>query len=153
MSDVLPYRRRIASEMGADEVLDPKEDGWIEKIFQASGGEGFDIAFDAVGIQATFDQALRSIHVKGLVVAIGGWQSINLDLGQIVRRELHITGSLNYTPEDFSLANQLLAQHVFEPDPIVTNQYPLEDGEEVFKNLAQKRIESIKVVLISPYQL
>ena len=153
MSDVLPYRRRIAREMGANEVLDPKEDGWIEEIFQASGGEGFDTAFDAVGIQATFDQALQSIHVRGLVVAIGGWQSITLDLGQIVRRELRIVGSLNYTPEDFSLAYQLLVERAFDPDPIVTNQYPLQDGEEVFKNLAQKRDESIKVVLTCSHPL
>jgi 2-desacetyl-2-hydroxyethyl bacteriochlorophyllide A dehydrogenase len=153
MSDVLPYRRRIALEMGANEVLDPKEDKWIEKILQASGGEGFDAAFDAVGIQATFNQALQSIHVRGVVVAIGGWQSITLDLGQIVRRELRLAGTLNYTPEDFSIAHQLLIEHAFNPDQILTNQYPLQDGEEVFKNIAQNLYESIKVVLTCSHPL
>lgn len=150
MTDVLPKRRRVAHELGADKVFAPTQDGWMEGLIQASDGEGLDAAFDAVGIPATFDQALQSVHVQGVVVAIGGWRSVTLDLGRIVHRELHIVGSLNYTPEDFSLAHRLLMDGTFDPGPIVTDQYPLQSGEEVFRKLVQERNESIKVVLTYP---
>jgi threonine dehydrogenase-like Zn-dependent dehydrogenase len=81
------------------------------------------------------------------LVAIGGWQFVNLNLQKLVGREISIKGTLNYSPEDFNTALEWLVQGVFDPGLIITDEYPLSDGARIFNSLSQNIGDSIKTIL------
>lgn len=152
MTDVIPARLAAARELGAQAVCDPRDDGWRTHAAEAAGlttGE-FDIAFDAVGITATFEQAILAVRPGGMVVAIGGWQTVPVNLGPLVAREVTVRGTFNFTPQEFEAACQVLAgEAAGRLNRIVTTQVSLADGADIFKRLVDSPSEHIKAVLTS----
>jgi L-idonate 5-dehydrogenase len=152
ITDVIPARLLVARELGAQAALDPRDEGWREQLVDATGltnGE-FDVAFDAVGIGATLQQAIQAVRPGGTVVAMGGWQTVSVNLGPLVAREITVRGTFNFIPSEFEEACQnLAAESVTCLDHIVTTSYPLMDGAEVFERLAESQAGHIKVVLTS----
>ena len=149
MTDVIATRRDAAIALGADAVLDPGQEDWRQELAQVVGAPDVDIAFDAVGIAPTFEQATKAVRPGGTVVAIGGWRTVPIDLSYIVTREIHLAGSFNYTPEEFNEARIWLAEGHLDPGPSLMNVYPLAEGAAVFEEIVCNRPEAIKVVLTS----
>ena len=69
--DINPVARDRALELGADHALDPADPGLREAIGAVTGGRGLDVAFDAVGLKSTFEQALDCVTTGGRLVAVG----------------------------------------------------------------------------------
>lgn len=69
--DVKPAVLERAVELGADHAFDARDDRLSEKIAELTGGRKLDVAFDAVGLASTFEQALDSLTIGGRLVAVG----------------------------------------------------------------------------------
>ena len=64
--DSIPGRLEMARRMGADVVIDYKQQDPIEEIRRlAVGGRGVDVAVEALGTQQTFESSLRAIRAGG----------------------------------------------------------------------------------------
>ena len=148
-TDVIPKRRATAIALGAEAALDPAAEDWRQQLAEVVGTEEVDVAFDAVGIPDTFQQALDSVRPGGTVVAIGGWRSVSLDLSRVVTRELQLQGTFNFTPAEFDEARQWLEGGRLDPHCLVTDVHPLAEGAAVFAKLTQHRSGATKVVLTS----
>lgn len=77
-----PVRQRVALKMGADIVLDPKTMNIPEEIKKLTNGRGVDVAIEALGMQETFENALRALRPGGTLSSLGvyaGKLSIPLD--------------------------------------------------------------------------
>lgn len=68
--DSVPERLAQAKRMGADVVLDFKQQDVVAEIKRLTGG-GADVAIEALGQQATFESCLRSVHAGGTVSSLG----------------------------------------------------------------------------------
>ncbi|MFZ5896951.1 MAG: zinc-binding dehydrogenase [Myxococcota bacterium] len=68
--DSVPARLEQAKRMGADVVLNYKEQDVIAEVQRLTGG-GADVAIEALGTQATFENALRCVHPGGTVSSLG----------------------------------------------------------------------------------
>jgi alcohol dehydrogenase len=68
--DSVPERLAVARKMGADVVLNYKEQDVVAEIKRLTGG-GVDVAVEALGQQSTFENALRSVHPGGTVSSLG----------------------------------------------------------------------------------
>ncbi|MGV9800296.1 zinc-binding dehydrogenase [Mycobacterium sp. NPDC003449] len=69
--DIKPEVLDRALDLGADYAFDARDDDLGEKIAEVTGGRGLDVAFDAVGLRSTFEQALSQLTVGGRLVAVG----------------------------------------------------------------------------------
>jgi 2-desacetyl-2-hydroxyethyl bacteriochlorophyllide A dehydrogenase len=145
--DVIPKRLEAAAALGADAALNPTEPDWEEHLVETIGAESVDTAFDAVGIPATLGQCMQMVKTGGVVVAISGWRSIELQMNQLVRKEIDLRGTFNYNVEEFEQALQWLAAGRFDSDLLVTHTYPLHKGADTFAHMAKKNTEGIKFVL------
>src|SRR3954468_10341055 len=65
-----PVRQR-ALELGADFAFDSRDPDLQAKIAEATKGRMLDVAFDAVGVKATFEQGLAMLANGGRVVVVG----------------------------------------------------------------------------------
>jgi 2-desacetyl-2-hydroxyethyl bacteriochlorophyllide A dehydrogenase len=151
-TDIIAARRVMAETLGADAALDPAGEDVTTLLRAAVERDEVDVAFDAVGIPATFHQAMNAVRPGGLVVAVGGWRTVPVDLSRLVTREIHVRGTFNYTPGEFAEALALLGQDRLDPRRIVTDVRMLEHGPEVFEALAGGRPAVGKVVLVPPQE-
>lgn len=69
--DINPAVLERALEIGADYAFDSRDDGLQDKIAEITRGRNLDVAFDAVGLKTTFEQALNSLTTGGRLVAVG----------------------------------------------------------------------------------
>ena len=64
------HRRSVAKTMGADVVLDPKEQDVVAEVKRLTGG-GVDVAIEALGLQETFENSLRCLRPGGTLSSLG----------------------------------------------------------------------------------
>ncbi|MGY4708269.1 zinc-binding dehydrogenase [Mycolicibacterium sp. CBM1] len=69
--DINPVVRDRALELGADHAFDSRDPELKDKIAAVTGGRKLDVAFDAVGLKVTFEQALDNLTVGGRLVGVG----------------------------------------------------------------------------------
>jgi D-arabinose 1-dehydrogenase-like Zn-dependent alcohol dehydrogenase len=69
--DINPAVLERSVEVGADYAFDSRDDRLQDKIAEITGGRKLDVAFDAVGLKVTFEQALDSLTAGGRLVGVG----------------------------------------------------------------------------------
>jgi 2-desacetyl-2-hydroxyethyl bacteriochlorophyllide A dehydrogenase len=80
-----PRRRRLATSLGATQVLDPASDSPIGlRIRELNSGAGVDVAIEVSGSDRALQDALAAAGLGGTVVAAGFYQggAANLRLGE-----------------------------------------------------------------------
>ena len=55
---------------GAAFAFNSREDGWVRKVREATGGRGVDVVYDGIG-KATFEASLDCLRPRGLMVSYG----------------------------------------------------------------------------------
>ncbi len=69
--DSVPERLARARQMGADVVVDYKQQDAVAEILALTGGRGVDVAIEALGTQATFESCLRVLRPGGVLSSLG----------------------------------------------------------------------------------
>ena len=69
--DINPAVLDRALAVGADYAFNSRDDELRDKIAEITGGRLLDVAFDAVGLKATFEQALSCLTSAGRLVGVG----------------------------------------------------------------------------------
>jgi threonine dehydrogenase-like Zn-dependent dehydrogenase len=69
--DLNPAVLERAVQVGADYAFDSRDDQLHDKIAEVTGGRKLDVAFDAVGLKVTFEQALDCLTAGGRLVGVG----------------------------------------------------------------------------------
>ena len=71
--DMNEHRLQMARRMGVDVVIDPSQEDPVQKVKSLTGGRGADVAIEALGLQATFENVLplgpprrRGLVARGL---------------------------------------------------------------------------------------
>lgn len=67
----VPERKEMAKRLGANVVIDPREQDPVSEIRALTDGRGVDVAVEAVGTQATFEAATRVVRRGGTVSSVG----------------------------------------------------------------------------------
>lgn len=108
----------------------------------------FDLVLDAVGTSATMASALRAVRPGGVISQIGlNDHHVELDLQKLVRAQITLAGSANYTMAALRAAVKLLASDVLA-DLSWLDIRSLEDGPAAFADLVDNRVSSPKIVLL-----
>ena len=83
-----------ARELGADHVVNYRDEDWVEQVIDYTDGRGVDVAQDLVGAM-TWADSLRTLTRNGRLVVCGSHsgKSFNLLIPQIYHRQLSILGS------------------------------------------------------------
>src|SRR5579862_4113386 len=66
-----PTRTVMAKQMGADIVLNNHKQDVVAEIKRFTGGKGVDVAIEALGTPATFENALRALRAGGTLSSLG----------------------------------------------------------------------------------
>ena len=140
-------RRRLAITMGADRVVDPRQEDLAASIRDATAGLGADVIIDAVGSQ--LPNALDLVRKAGRIVLFGMNDQARAEIAQvrITRDELQLLGG--FVGQDtlvFPPAIRLLEQGRLNLEPLVTHQIQLKELPAAIEELRAGRATKVEVV-------
>lgn len=146
--DVNPTKLRWAEDFGATHTIDASmEDpvAAVRKLTEDGWDGGVEFAFEATGIPACTEQAIKMLSYGGTATTIGfpaESDSVHLNLGDMAtgvywnKAALHVCHCGDALPShDFPLMAQLYLDGKLELDRMVTRRITLDDVEEAFHEM------------------
>ncbi|GIX47976.1 MAG: NAD(P)H quinone oxidoreductase [Candidatus Tectimicrobiota bacterium] len=143
-------------ELGADAGINYKEEDFAARVLELTEGVGVDLIQDFIGA-AYWERNLRCLKEAGRLVLVGlmGGAKVEADLGLIMRKRLHIIGSVMRSQP---LANKiaitqrfrerwlpLLAQGILRP--VIDRTFPLAEAAAAHRYMEENRNIG-KIVLV-----
>ena len=148
VSDLNDSRLEVAKNMGCHVVINPGREDFKKRILEETHERGIDVAIEAVGAAPTVQQAMSSLCFAGTAVWIGNSKRmIDINMQEIVTRELSVQGSFLYGYEEFRQVVSLLNERKLNVEPLISEEITLEQVPEYFEKLAHTPGNLIKVVV------
>lgn len=148
--DLVEERLSFARKLGADETINAGKENVVEKVRRLTGGYGADIVIEAIGLPATWEQALKLVRKGGTVLEFGGCPpgtGIKVDTELLHYGEVTVRGAFHATPLHFKKALNLIASRTIDVKLLVTRKMKLEEIKEAFEILSTTKSE-IKIAII-----
>ena len=146
--DIDAARLALAGSLGAGVTVDAGATDAGERLRDAVGEGGAEIAFEAVGLPATVTRAVTCVRKGGQVVLVGNVSpETPLALQTVVTRELTLLGSCASSGE-YPDCLALMARGAVTLAPLVSAVAPLAEGQEWFMRLHARERGLVKVVLV-----
>ena len=150
ISDMIDERLQLASRLGADETINAKQEDTVENTKELTEGYGADIVIEAIGLPATWEQALKMVRKGGTVLEFGGCPprtEIKVGTEQLHYGETTILGTFHATPAHFKKALNLIASGTLNVKPLVTRKMKLDNIGEAFEILTTSKAD-IKIAIL-----
>ena len=146
--DLSDDRLELARTLGATETVPSGGDrDPAAEVIRLTGGEGADVAFEVVGVDATLQIALNCVRRGGDAVLVGNLApQTSFPLQIVVTRELTLHGTCGSAGE-YPEALRMIADGSVRVDRIISAIEPLENGPECFRRLSEPNNGLMKVIL------
>jgi NAD+-dependent secondary alcohol dehydrogenase Adh1 len=141
-SDTDERRRRLARELGADEVLDGA--GTVDAVRELTGDRGADLVFDFVGTDVTHADSLAMLARGGAYSVIGYGGTVSTPSVGLIANEHAVVGNLVGTWVDLW---ELLQLHAAGRITLKTETHPLDDVNDVLAKLREGEVTGRAVLL------
>jgi succinate semialdehyde reductase (NADPH) len=141
--DISEEKLEAARRLGASETVDATAGDPVAAVVEATHG-GADVAFEVLGREETFVQAIGMLRDGGRMVAVGIapiGAAAPVEITRLVRRGLQIVGSFGARPRsDMPRLISLIERGVFQPGTTITRRYRLEEAAEAYAALDRHEI-------------
>ena len=144
--DVLKNRLALARHYGA-ETINPADGDVVAQIRERTGGEGVDVAMEAIGNPQAFMQALRSVRRGGIVSVVGLFPTpVELPIHELGFYGIRISMGLG-DPSTMRKLMGLLESKKVDLAPLATHSFPLERALEAYDLFENEKDKCLKVLL------
>jgi len=146
--DLVEERLQVAQKLGA-ETVNASQDDPIEKIKGLTEGYGADVVIEAIGLPATWEQALKIVKKGGTVLEFGGCPpgtEIKVRTELLHYGQVTILGTFHTTPLHFRKALNLIASRAIDVRPLITRKMKIDGIKDAFKTLITSK-RDIKIAI------
>lgn len=144
-----PNRLEMGRRLGADHLINAREQDPVTRIQELTGGAGVDLAIECSGAIGTPQQCVQVTKRGGKILILAFYpHPITMDLSSVVRNDLTIHTTRGEGGNNVKRAVSLAAQGRLRGAELVTHEFPLEDIAEAFRVLQERIGDPIKIVLI-----
>jgi len=147
VAEISDGRKRIAQDLGADIVIDPREENLPALVERETKGLGVDVLFDTAGVPETLSGNFTLVKKGGEIMVVGITEEpTSSDFFTVVLNELTIKGAYCGFGK-FPSAIEMLSKGLISARKIITSVIKLDEiSEKGFKRLV-KPINECKVVV------
>ncbi|MEM2118368.1 MAG: zinc-binding dehydrogenase [Candidatus Bathyarchaeia archaeon] len=149
MIDLVEERLNFAEKLGADETVNAGKTDFIEAVRKLTRGYGADVVIEAIGLPATWEQALRLVRKGGTVLEFGGCPpgtEVKVNAEMLHYGEVTVMGAFHTTPLHFRKALNLISSRTIDVRPLITRKMKLDNITEAFNILSTSKTE-IKIAI------
>jgi len=146
--DLIEDRLRVATELGANFVINSSVENPVDKVMSITDGEGADVVIVTAGSKKAIELSYNLISVGGRIVIFAGLYpptTIEFDPNILHYKEALVMGSHAYRPIEFQRALYVLESGYVNVKKIVSHVLPLEKLEEGF-NISERTL-GLKVII------
>ena len=148
VADVADARLEAAERLGADFTVNVRHDELLAAVQRVTGGQGADVAIEAVGEPETFETCTQVVRPGGRVANVGvHGRPATLHLEQLWIKNVTIRTGLVDTWSTPTLLRLLRAGRL-DPRPLITHRFDLNDvlgAYDVFERA--RETAALKVVM------
>jgi threonine dehydrogenase-like Zn-dependent dehydrogenase len=152
--DLDPVRLELAKSLGASDVVNIRDADPVKSVLQLTGGEGADLAFEAVGSYQHVDDrrspvtaATEAIRSGGRVLVLGqGSGEQPVAWKPFVWKEAEIIAS-RVSRGEFPRAISLVASGRMPVEKLITHELSITEAPEAFRLLDEPASGAVKILL------
>ncbi len=147
--DISDFALERALKVGADIGVSARSEKAYREVISANGGQGVDVAFEFVGINAVIDQAVRSLRRGGRAVIVGiGPERINIvPPFSFVYNDLSLIGSFGSDLADLERLMLLAAAGKVDLHESISSVIPLDEVNKGISDLEKKIGNPVRIVV------
>ncbi|WP_332670909.1 zinc-binding dehydrogenase [Aromatoleum sp.] len=149
--DGVNERLNISRKLGADVTLNFRECDVVGEILKITGGRGVDAAIEALGLQSTFESALRVLKPGGTLSSLGVYSSdLTIPLGAFhagLGDNRIVTSLCPGGKERMRRLLNVVASGRVDLGALVTHTYRLDDIVVAYDLFANQRDGVLKVAI------
>jgi threonine dehydrogenase-like Zn-dependent dehydrogenase len=124
ITDVIPYRLKLAEQLGALPV-DLREET-VEEGLKRHGAGRADVAVDTSGKAAAREACLWALDQRGVLVCVGHGEGLGLEVSRdLIAPERAVLGSEYFPYGDLAANRERLREHRAYLAPIITHRFPV----------------------------
>jgi threonine dehydrogenase-like Zn-dependent dehydrogenase len=148
ITDLSAYRLEVAQKCGLPATSNAKKETLAQASARAFGKDGFDVAFECVGVEPTITAAVETIQKGGTLVVVGVFgEKPRIDMGLVQDRELNIHGTLMYQRQDYERAVRLIASGGVITEPLMSKHFPFAAYLDAYHFIDQQGDKTMKVFI------
>lgn len=145
IAEVKDFRRELAERQGIA-TFNPAVEGARAALKRITGESYANRVFEATGSAAAIREAIDVCRIRGEITWVGLPKTPpEVNVLQLVFKEIKTTGARVYRPVDYPVAISLLARRAVDVLPLITDQLPLEDVAKGFARMHDAD-RSLKIV-------
>ena len=131
--DISKERRELATQFGADEVVDPLANDVVEAIRDLTHGEGAQKTLDCSSNPEARRDAVRSVRTWGTACYVGERGEVTLDVSNdLIRRQVKLVGSWTFSKNGQADCAEFIADRKINVDALFTHEFTLDQAEEAY---------------------
>lgn len=147
-ADFSPTRRRLASVMGAHEVIDPADEPAIESWRRIDGTKSL-VVYEAVGVPGMIDAVMNDAPSSAQILVVGVcMQPDHIQPMVGVVKELNLQFAFGYQPDEFADTLRNIAEGTIDVEPLITGSVGIDGVPQAFVDLADP--EAHAKILVEP---
>ena len=104
-----PEKAEFARSLGADHCINYKDENFVDRVLDLTGGKGVDVVFDTVGGQV-FADSFQATRIYGHVVTLDEVNISKAEAGVAKLRNLSLSYELMLTPMHFKMHDARVRQ-------------------------------------------
>ncbi|HUV07285.1 MAG TPA: zinc-binding alcohol dehydrogenase family protein [Spirochaetia bacterium] len=123
--DIDRGKLKKARDLGARHTINSREEDLRERVGEITGGHGPNVVIEAVGIPATYKDAVELVCFAGRIVYIGYASApVEYETKHFLLKELDIRGSRNALTEDFNSVVRMLLSGTVDVKELISQRFP-----------------------------
>lgn len=134
VTDINPYRLKLAEEMGATRAVNVMETELKSVMDDLNMSEGFDVGLEMSGVEKAFQQMVQTVNNGGKIALLGipPGGKMDIDWNEVIFKGLHIKGI--YGREMFETWYKMSAmlQSGLDISKVITHRFPIADFQKGF---------------------
>jgi L-iditol 2-dehydrogenase len=144
------FRVKLAKELGADVVIDPRDETAVAQIKALTDGRGPDCGLDCSGVVAAHRLLLDAVRRLGKIAFVGecGEETPIRVSRDMLRKGLHLIGSWHYNLNEFPHIMEVV-RHAPGLDRFITHVIPMSHIQRAFETSAAQQSGKI---LLRPWE-
>src|SRR6266516_6131129 len=141
-------RLKIGRELGADHVINVRNENVVEAVKRLNGGKGVDYVVECSGAPNAVNEAIRMVNRGGKVcLAAFPHEETPVDVAHSVRNNIDLYGIRGEGKSATHRAESFMSQKRFDATKVHTHTFPLEDLPTAIKYARERVDDAIKVVV------
>ena len=148
ITDVSDFKLSKARECGIYNTLNILKTPFAEGVKNVFEGKGYQVGFEAAGVQASLDALIANVEKGGEVIILGVYaENPTVNMYFVGEHELNLFGSMMYCHEDYQEATKLISEGKIILDPLISKHFAFDQYLEAYLHIVENGDEVMKVMI------